>query len=323
MNATARLLLAFALLLSGGILSASGAHAADPALPRSTSDPGRFERERGRVDAALAALRPQRPGMPDMYVVGFGGDSSEDVFRNETDYLEKLMVGRFGAAGRVISLINHADSLETKPRPLATLENLRRTLAGVGRAMDPEQDLLLLFMTMHGTPQHQLFVRMDPAYMDLIDPEELRKALDDAGIRNRVLVISACYSGGFVPALRDERTLVLTASHRSRPSFGCGADSDATYFGRAWMIEGLNETTDFIAAFESAKGRIESRERSEGFRPSRPQINTGDAILPLLTRWRDQLNPGPPIAFDYPRPTRRDAAPATMDKIRKLDSTRK
>jgi hypothetical protein len=233
------------------------------------------------------------------------------------------MVGRFGAAGRVISLINHADSLETKPRPLATLENLRRTLAGVGRAMDPEQDLLLLFMTMHGTPQHQLFVRMDPAYMDLIDPEELRKALDDAGIRNRVLVISACYSGGFVPALRDERTLVLTASHRSRPSFGCGADSDATYFGRAWMIEGLNETTDFIAAFESAKGRIESRERSEGFRPSRPQINTGDAILPLLTRWRDQLNPGPPIAFDYPRPTRRDAAPATMDKIRKLDSTRK
>jgi len=294
MNAFARLCLLMLVLTLG-----TDARADEPRNSKLMADPGRFARERARVDAAITALLPQRPGRPDLYVVSFGGDSSEDVFRNEAEYTQTLMSRRFGADGRTVALINHTDSLERTPRPLATLENLRRTLAGIGRAMDPEQDVLLLFLTMHGTPEHQLFVRMQPAYLDLIDPKELRAALDDAGIRNRVLVVSACYSGGFVPALKGDHTLILTASHRNRPSFGCGADSDATYFGRAWLIEGLNETTDFVAAFESAKVRIEQRERDEGFRPSRPQIEIGAAILPLLAQWRAQLAPGPPVAFEY------------------------
>ncbi len=288
------------------------AHAAGAIAAKGVmSDPGQFERERTRVAEALAALAPQRPGQPDLYAVGFGGDSSEDVFRNEADYFGRLMSERFGARGRVVTLINHEESLVAKPRPLATLHNLRATLAGIGKAMDPEQDVLVLFMTLHGTPQHQLFVRMAPAYLDLIDPDELRKALDDAGIRNRVLVISACFSGGFVPALKNDDTLILTAAHRNRPSFGCGADSDATYFGRAWMIEGLNATTDFVAAFESAKLRIGERERNEGFRPSRPQIEIGRAIGAKLDAWRQQLTPGPTLAYDYPAPVRSPAQPVT------------
>ncbi|MFZ5638632.1 MAG: C13 family peptidase [Pseudomonadota bacterium] len=299
------------------------AHAAGALAAKGTmSDPGQFERERARIANALAALTPQRPGQPDLYAVSFGGDSSEDVFRNEADYFGRLMSERFGARGRVVTLINHEESLVDKPRPLATLHNLRATLAGIGKAMDPEQDVLVLFMTMHGTPQHQLFVRMAPAYLDLIDPEELRKALDDAGIRNRVLVISACFSGGFVPALKNDDTLILTAAHRNRPSFGCGADSDATYFGRAWMIEGLNETTDFIAAFEAAKTRIAERERTEGFRPSRPQIEIGDAIGPRLDAWRRQLTPGPTLAYDYPTPARMSTGTAT-ERADKVDGKKK
>jgi hypothetical protein len=306
-------LLPFVLTLALGLSHAGSALAAGKT--RGMADPGLYERERGRVAAAVNALVPQRPGKPDLYVVGFGGDSSEDVFRNETEYLEKLMSQRFRSQGRVIALINHNDSLVRAPRPLATLENLRNTLAGVGKVMDPEQDVLLLFMTLHGTPEHRLFVRMAPAYLDLISPEALRKALDDAGIRNRVLVLSACFSGGFVPALKDPHTLILTAAHRSRTSFGCGPDSEATYFGRAWMIEGLNETADFIAAFESAKTRIDARERAEGFRPSKPQIEIGDAILPRLQAWQDQLVPGPAVPYDYDSP----AQAATRDMTEKPD----
>jgi hypothetical protein len=309
---TARLL-PFVLTLALGLSHAGSARAAEKT--KGMADPGLYERERGRVAAAVNALVPQRPGKPDLYVVGFGGDSSEDVFRNEAEYLEKLMSQRFRSQGRVIALINHNDSLVRAPRPLATLENLRSTLAGVGKVMDPEQDVLLLFMTLHGTPEHRLFVRMAPAYLNLISPEALRKALDDAGIRNRVLVLSACFSGGFVPALKDPHTLILTAAHRNRPSFGCGPDSDATYFGRAWMIEGLNETADFVAAFESAKTRIDARERAEGFRPSKPQIEIGDAILPRLQAWQDQLVPGPAVPFDYPSPTQS----ATRDMTDKGD----
>jgi hypothetical protein len=274
----------------------------DSVIAKGLTDPALRDRQRALLESALAGLAPQRPGQPDLYVVGVGGDSTEDVFRNETVYLDALMSQRFGARGRVLTLINHSDSLIRTPRPLATLENLRTALAGIGRTMDREQDVLLLFMTMHGTPQHQLFVQMPPAYFDLIDPRELRAALDDAGIRNRVLVISACYSGGFVPALKNENTLILTASHRNRPSFGCGADSDATYFGRAWLIEALNENTDFVAAFEHAKRSIAEREDDEGFRPSRPQIEIGKQILPRLQAWQAQLVPGPKVAFTVPSP---------------------
>ncbi|GAA4805229.1 C13 family peptidase [Lysobacter hankyongensis] len=302
-------LLPFVLTLALGLSHVGDALAAEKI--KGMSDPGLYERERARVAAAVNALVPQRPGKPDLYVVGFGGDSSEDVFRNETEYLEKLMSQRFRTQGRVIALINHNDSLVRTPRPLATLENLRGALAGIGKVMDPEQDVLLLFMTLHGTPDHRLFVRMAPAYLDLITPEELRKALDDAGIRNRVLALSACFSGGFVPALKEPHTLILAAAHRNRTSFGCGPDSDATYFGRAWMIEGLNETTDFVAAFESAKSRIDARERAEGFRPSKPQIEIGEAILPRLQAWRDQLVPGPAVPYDYPVPARTPAQDTT------------
>ena len=63
--------------------------------------------------------------------------------------------------------------------------------------------------------------------------------LDDAGIRNRVIVVSSCYSGTFVDALRDDDTLVMTASAKDRNSFGCSNEADFTYFGKAYFDEAL------------------------------------------------------------------------------------
>lgn len=270
------------------------------------ADPALRAREARLLDEAVQALVPSRPGMPDLYVVGFGGDSTEDVFRNEIAHLDTLMSERFGARGRVLTLVNHSDSLIRRQRPLANLESLRAALRGVASKMDDE-DVLLLFMTMHGTPEHRLVALMPPAFVDMIDPDELRDALDDAGIRHRVLAISACYSGGFVPALESPRTVVITAAHRNRPSFGCGPDSDATFFGRAWLIDALNETTDFVEAFEIAKRSIAAREKAEDYRPSKPQIAVGKEIVPVLQAWQAQLQAGPKVPYAFNAPP--DAAP--------------
>lgn len=272
---------------------------AAPAMAQFSYTEGMRQRDAGVLQAQIAALAPQRAGTVDLYAVGFAGDSTENVFRNEVHYFEDLMVQRFGAKGRTLALVNHADSLFVRPRPLATLDNLREALAGVGRTMDPDEDVLLLFMTMHGTPDHRLQVQMAPTLTEWLRPDDIRAALEDSGIRNRVIVISACFAGGFIPALRDEHTLVLTAARSNRPSFGCGTASAATYFGRAWMIEGLNETTDFIAAFESAKLRIRERERAEGFDPSLPQYHAGKAIRGTIAAWQAQLVPGPALPYPY------------------------
>ena len=132
---------------------AEGGEAAAPAPQKLSIEELKAAKQR-LLDEAVQALVPGRPGVPDLYVVGFGGDSTEDVFRNETRYLDALMTRRFGAEGHVITLVNHDDSLIRTPRPLATKANLRAALKGVAKVMDRDEDVLLLFMTMHGTPQH-------------------------------------------------------------------------------------------------------------------------------------------------------------------------
>lgn len=267
-------------------------------LPACAEDESVAQRDRRLLAADVAALAPQRPGSVDLYVVGFAGDSTEDVFRNEVAYLETLASNRFDARG-VVTLVNHFDSLTSAPRPLATLQNLRIALAGVGATMDRDEDVLLLYLTMHGTEDHELAVAFPPLLEEWITPPQLRSALDDAGIGNRVVVISACFSGGFIPELRGSRALVVTAARADRASFGCGSESNATWFGRAWLVDGLNRGTSFIGAYDFATGEISSWEREDEEIPSLPQIDVGEDIRGTLQDWQAQLEPGAAVPYPY------------------------
>lgn len=257
------------------------------------------ERDARLIDAALAAMPAQRPGVPDLYVLGFAGDGSENVFGYEVSYLEKLMSRRYGAAGRSIVLANRPDGARRDDRPLATLDNLRRALAGIGAAMDPGEDLLFLYVTSHGTRKHALTVSLPGRFDAEIKPDALRAALDDAGIGNRVVIVSACYSGGFVPALRGPDAIVLTAARRDRTSFGCGDASNATYFGRALLIEGMNRDGGLLEAFEYAKRQIARRETLDELTPSQPQIDAGEDALRALQAWEATLVPAPTVPYPY------------------------
>lgn len=273
---------------------------ASPACSAQAPDESFAERDRRLIRATLAAMPPQRPGRPDLYVVGFAGDGYEDVFRNEVRYLETLASARLGAERRVVSLINHPDSLEDAPQPLATLDNLRLALAGIGEAMDRDEDLLLLFVTTHGTEEHALVAELEPIVDELIQPDQLREALDDAGIRNRVLVISACFSGGFLPALQSPDALVIAAAREDRTSFGCGTESSITYFGHAWLVNGLNRHTSFIAAYDAATREIARREREDGYEASLPRIAVGARIGRRLQAWQALLPPAAAVPYPYP-----------------------
>ncbi|MFT4247462.1 MAG: C13 family peptidase [Pseudomonas sp.] len=253
---------------------------------------------------ALDALPPQRAGIVDLYAVGFAGDASEDVFRNEALYLKTLFNQRFAADGRVVTLINHPDNLTERPyAPLATYDNLYDTLARIGQLMDPDEDALLLFVTTHGTEDHTLYVQVSADEEDWITPKDLRQALDDAGIRNRVIVLSACYSGGFIPALKSPDTMIITAARADRASFGCGNTADATYFGQAWLVDALNQTDDFEQAYRLAVDEIAAREKAEGEPPSMPQVWRGGRIGKVLEHWRAGLHPGAEVPYRVPEPT--------------------
>ena len=248
------------------------------------------------LDEAVAKLKPQTHGVVDLYVVAFAGDANEDVFRNEAEYAEKLFGKRFGAEGRVLVLENNAATVDT--RPLATLTNLSWALDDVAKKMDPAEDILLLYVTTHGSSDHELLVDLDPLPLDQIGPDDLADALKTKpAIRWKVLVVNACYSGGFVDALRDDSTMVITSAREDRTSFGCGSDSDITYFGKAFLAEALNETTSIPDAFAQAKKSVDAWEAAGKEEHSEPQIASTRSIEAKLEAWRRTLKPAASVPF--------------------------
>lgn len=309
-------LLALALLVSlAAWCSAKELAKPEPPLRAQATPPAVDAAVDAALERDLANLARQRPGQVDLYVLGVAGDGSEAVFRNEVLHLENLASRRLDAKGRVLVLANHDNLPMHRPLPPASEATLRRALAGIGEAMDRDEDLLLLYLSSHGTEDHQFLLRRaDPDLPDeLLTPKQLRAALDDAGIRHRVVVISACYSGGFARALNSPDSLLLMAARRDRPSFGCGNDSVATYFGRAWLVDGLNATVDFVQAFEQARMAIERREMAEALMPSLPQINRGSRIDSTLAAWRAGFTPGP--ALPYPHAEPEDSEDGTVKLI--------
>jgi hypothetical protein len=251
-----------------------------------------------RMQEAIDKLAPRTPGKTNLYLISFAGDGEENVFRNEVDYVEKLFVNRFDAKGHVLTLVNNPGTLDR--RPIASLSNLEIAIDALGKKLDPAQDVLMVFLTTHGSRAHELYVSLDPLPLDQIMPEDLADLFSESPIKNRVFVISACYSGGFIDALKDDTTMVVTAARGDRASFGCGTTSDITDFGRAFFVDALNRTTSFTDAFLDAKKEIDVWETRDGQVHSLPQIWTTPAIEAALTHWRDGFKPGTAVPFHAP-----------------------
>ena len=129
-----------------------------------------------------------------------------------------------------------------------------------------------------------------PLDLDELSPQTLREMLDDAGIKWRIVIVSACYSGGYVEPLKDDYTLIMTASAADRTSFGCGTDSDATFFGEALFRQALHFEDSFIKAFDQARKTIAEREKKENMSPpSDPQLFVGAAMADKLPKLEEAL----------------------------------
>ena len=250
----------------------------DPALQRRIDDA--LSMQGDMVSTAISKLAPQRPGERDVYFVGVAGWGDQDVFRSEVRAVRSLFERSFGATDRAISLVNHAATLDAAP--LATFETIEATLMGVGGVMDREEDLLVLFLTSHGEEWNGFNLHLNGQDFGRLRTAQLARMLGASRIRNRVVVVSACYSGQFVPALAEEHTLLMTAAANDRPSFGCTSTAEWTYFGEAYFRNALPKLRKFAPAFDEARKRIAEREKKEGFLPSVPQIRVGDGIRRVL-----------------------------------------
>lgn len=240
------------------------------------------------LEQTLARLNPGRPGLIDLYFLGVAAYGAQDVFLREARSVRALFDERFDTAGRSAVLINNNATLADTP--IATLTNLRAALREFARRMNRDEDVLFLFLTTHGDEQHRLEVELWPLVLDPITPQALADAVKESAIKWKVLVISACYSGGFVEALRDPYTVVITAADAQSTSFGCAHENDWTYFGEAYFQHGLRRTRSFIEAFELARQRVAQREQAERLTASHPQLHSGEAIRERLQALEARLD---------------------------------
>ena len=229
------------------------------------------------IDDALAALEDETPGKADLYFVGFAGDAQEDVFRKDVLAAQRVMDERWNTAGRSIALVNSPRTL--LELPMATVTHLRAALNEIGAAINPDEDVVVVYLASHGGADHVLEVSMPPLELAQISPTTLRALFEESGILWRIVIVSACYSGAYIDELEDERTMVMTASQADRASFGCSHMSDGTYFGQALFEDGLGTADSFPQAFEIARKRVAGRESAAGHAPpSNPQLSIGSAM---------------------------------------------
>lgn len=247
------------------------------------------------LDREIAQLKPRTPGKVNLYAIVFAGDGSQNVFRNEAEYFDKLFSRRFDAKGHVLVLENNPASLTT--RPLATWTNLEDALDAVAERMDLKQDILLLYLTTHGSEDHTLLVDMDPLPLDQIAAGDLPGILAEHPFKYKVVIVNACYSGGFISPLKGLNTMIVTAARSDRSSFGCGEQSELTWFGHAFLVDALNKTDSVQQAFQLARKQVAAWEKRDNYPSSDPQISVGTGIAAQLAKWRDGFTPGPAVPF--------------------------
>jgi hypothetical protein len=241
------------------------------------------------LDKALASLKPREPGRINLYLLAIAGDGSQEVFRREVQFVQAEFARRFGTEGRSVALINSRNTVGSAP--MATITSIRQALNAIAGRMNRQEDILFFFLTSHGSREHELTLGQSGMELPGLRAPELARLLKESGIRWRVIVVSACYSGGFIDMLRDERSLVMTAARRDRRSFGCADENDFTYFGRAFFKESLPKARSFVEAFRRAEALVGEWERKDARgddHRSLPQIANAVGIDEHLKRWWSQ-----------------------------------
>lgn len=250
--------------------------------------------QRTLLTRAIEGLPARTPGRINLYLLAVAGDGTQEVFRREVDFVRGQFERDYGIGGRSLALVNSRNTVETLP--MATTTSLREALAGIAARMDRDEDILFLFLTSHGSKDHQLSLDLDGIDLASLPARELGAMLRDSGIRWKVVVVSACYGGGFIDALKDERTLVITAARADRTSFGCADENEFTDFGRAYFKEALPRSTSFQDAFGKASVLVDEWEKRDGRagpgEQSLPQMENPPLIEEHLRQWWTQAKQG-------------------------------
>jgi hypothetical protein len=233
----------------------------------------------GLLQAEVTRLAPHPNGETAIYALGVAGWSGLDVFAKEIDGGLASIARVLPIKDRTLRLINNPATVASVA--LASHNNFTAAVHAIGNVMNKDNDVLILLMTSHGDPRGFGLQLPDQKPIDLT-PKQVAETLDQEGIKYRVVIVSACFSGIFLPPLANDTTIVITAADDQHTSFGCAPERDWTYFGDAFLRQSLQPGADFEQAFARARTLIQGWELMDHAPPSNPQAHFGPALVAKL-----------------------------------------
>jgi len=247
-----------------------------------------LERHQLLLNTQLLNLKESDPKSANVYFLGIAGDGTQSVFRRELEFIQGVIERRYQSKDRSVMLINHHDSAELYP--MATKRSIDTAIKAIGTKMDAANDVLFIYLSSHGSKDHEFSLTHDSIRLPDLRADSLATMFEKANVKWRVIFVSACYSGGFIPSLENDSTIVITAADSENTSFGCSEDSEMTYFGKAFFKEVLSKDTSLslLDAFDEAKKIIKKWENDEELDHSNPSISASKKIVRKLRKLSEQ-----------------------------------
>lgn len=230
------------------------------------------------MDRALDMLDDEQPGVTDLYFVGFAPDGRRSGFVTDVDAAQRVMNERWNTNGHSVVLVNSPQTVAD--RPFATITHLREVLLEIGDAIDADDDIVMVYLAGSAGRDHTLSAVNPPLELVALSAQGLKQLLDTAKIRWRIIVVSTCYAGAWVDALKDDETVVIASSPADVRGSDCAGGRGATSFGDAFFGKGMRRSDDVLRAFDVARQEQAARHAPE------PVISVGSAIAERLKSLR-------------------------------------
>lgn len=244
-----------------------------------------------RISDTLGKLKPQRRGVVDAYVIAVALDA-DPVFGREAREAGRVLARRFDAEGRTLVLAE--DEGAVRADAAGSPHHLALALARAAEVMDLREDVLVLYSTSHGERGSRLAYRDLKRGMGAVTPARLAQLLGP--FRNRVVLLQACYSGQFVPALASTTSVIATAASATKPSFGCHPGNDWTFFGDALINRAFRAPAPLPEQLNAARETVAGWEGRSKLDPSEPQVSIGNEV----GAWLAKLDARAPEAASAP-----------------------
>ncbi len=239
----------------------------------------------------LEAADQQRASKPEGRIIfaGFAMHSQSKAFRNDVLLTEKSVLSIDPNA--IIFRLNNPAFGQDADWPYATTQNIEEVFKKIS-ALARDKDKMIILMSTHGNVD-VLSVNFNTQYYPHVNAKQLNEWMRDLRGKPTLLVLSACYSGSFLPTVSGPSRIVMTAAAKDKASFGCQFHSSNTYFMDALLNQSALTTLSLEQLMDQAKKTVAKKELDQKLSPpSMPQIFVGNSAKTWATQaLRDWVTP--------------------------------